>query len=526
MELIKKNIHMDRIRSRATSQITIEDDMNVPDNKPDIERIVYDKGRVQIDEIKTSADRAQINGKLEFFCLYITNEEGRKVRVLEGSIPFQEQIYIEGLKNGDSVNVKADIEDLTIGLINSRKISVQSVITLIAYVDEIADEETSVDIIHNENSSDQIPIEYLKKRLSISELAIQKKDVFRIKEEIQLPQELPNIFEILWQNIDVNITEFKAMDEKLSLKGEMKVFILYEGEGEEQPIRWYETTIPISGVVECHSCEEGYIPDISYSISHIDVDVRPDFDGEERVIGIELPLELQIKLYEQEDIDILSDVYGLQNEVNAVTQKGHYKDLLIRNNGKFSIADHIKLNSGNERILQLCHSDGKVQINEIKPVDNGIEVEGNAAIKVLYITNDDQVPFSSVEGNIPFVHTIEVPNMSEDAERHIQMSIDQMNVSMVDSEELDVKADLHVAAVVFKPLDEDIIKEIQIKDLDLDRLKNLPGIVVYVVKKGDTLWKIGKTYNMSVNQIKLLNNLTSDVIKPGDKLILVKSLSA
>ncbi len=526
MELIKKNIHMDRIRSRATTQITLEDDMNVSDNKPDVERIVYDKGRIQIDEIKTSSDRAQINGRLEFFCLYITNEEGRKIRVLDGIIPFQEQVYMEGLKNGDSVNVKTELEDLTVGLINSRKISAQAVVTLQAYVDEIADEETSVDVIRNENGLEQMPIEYRKKRIEISELAIQKKDVFRVKEEIQLPQELPNIFEILWQNIDVNITEFKSLDEKLSLQGEMRVFFLYEGEGEEQPIRWYATTIPISGVIECHGCEEGYIPDISYSISHIDVDVRPDFDGEERVIGIELPLELQIKLYEQENVDILSDVYGLQNEVNAVMQKGHYKNLLIRNSGKFSIADHIKLNSGNERILQICHSDGQVQIDEMQAVENGIELKGNAAIKVLYITNDDQIPFSSVEGNIPFVHTIEVPNLSEDSEKHVQVDIEQMNVSMVDSEELDVKADLHVAAVVFKQLDEDIIKEIQIRDLDIDRLQDLPGIVVYVVKEGDTLWQIGKKYYMSVEQIKELNNLTSDLIRPGDKLILVKTLSA
>lgn len=316
------------------------------------------------------------------------------------------------------------------------------------------------------------------------------------------------------------------MDEKLSFQGELRAFFLYEGEGEDQPIRWYGTTIPISGVIECHGCEEVYIPDITYSIAHIDVDVRPDFDGEERVIGIELPLELQIKLYEQEHVDILSDVYGIQNEVNAVTKKGHYKDLLIRNSGKFSVADHIKLQSGNERILQLCHSEGQVQIDEMQATENGIEIRGSVPIKVLYITNDDKIPFSSAQGNIPFVHTIEVPNMSQDAEKHIQMHVEQMNVSMIDSEELDIKADLHASAVVFKPLEEDIITQIQIDELDIDRIKDMPGIVVYIVKKGDTLWQIGKRYHVSVEQIKEMNNLTSDLIKPGDKLIIVKSLSA
>jgi peptidoglycan DL-endopeptidase LytE len=40
----------------------------------------------------------------------------------------------------------------------------------------------------------------------------------------------------------------------------------------------------------------------------------------------------------------------------------------------------------------------------------------------------------------------------------------------------------------------------------------------YVVKSGDTLWGISKSYNMSISQLKSLNGLTSDVIHPGQTL--------
>ena len=41
---------------------------------------------------------------------------------------------------------------------------------------------------------------------------------------------------------------------------------------------------------------------------------------------------------------------------------------------------------------------------------------------------------------------------------------------------------------------------------------------VYKVKKGDTLYKISRHYNVSVSTIKSLNHLKSDIIKPNQKL--------
>jgi len=41
----------------------------------------------------------------------------------------------------------------------------------------------------------------------------------------------------------------------------------------------------------------------------------------------------------------------------------------------------------------------------------------------------------------------------------------------------------------------------------------------YVVKRGDTLWDIARKHNVSVNEIRKLNNMKSDKIKPGNRLI-------
>jgi N-acetylmuramoyl-L-alanine amidase len=41
---------------------------------------------------------------------------------------------------------------------------------------------------------------------------------------------------------------------------------------------------------------------------------------------------------------------------------------------------------------------------------------------------------------------------------------------------------------------------------------------VYTVKSGDSLWKISNTFGINVSDLKAINNLTSDVIQPGQEL--------
>lgn len=47
----------------------------------------------------------------------------------------------------------------------------------------------------------------------------------------------------------------------------------------------------------------------------------------------------------------------------------------------------------------------------------------------------------------------------------------------------------------------------------------------YTVKSGDTLWGIARKYNMSVNDLKSLNNLSSNNLSIGQKLIVSKASS-
>lgn len=521
MELIKKNIHMDRVKCRSNMQVTLEEDVNVPDSKPDAASLLYDKAEIQIEEVKPTEDHVNIRGRLLFSVLYQTKEEGQKLVSMEGKIPFEEQLYMEGVRGTDAVSVKAKLEDLTTGMINSRKLSVQSLFDLNAWVEELYDEEAPVDLYFEEAGA---PLEYRKSKTELAQIAIQKNDIFRIREEISLPQNYPNIFHIIWDSVNLDEVEFKPLSESISVQGDARIFALYEGEGEDAPIQAFESVIPLSGTVECHGCTENMITDISYEIGHKELEARPDFDGEERVLGLELVLDLNMKLYEEETVEMISDVYGVTKEVESAEKEVALKQLLMKIVGKSKVTERLKVKNPEERVMQLLHSEGSVQLDRQEIVPEGIKLEGTVLLQVLYVTGEDAAPYNSVSGLLPFSYTLEVPDIHSTDSFKVRADMGQLQVMMIDSEEMDAKAVLNFQAVVFRNVKSSLIQDIRISELNADKLGDLPGMVVYVVSPEDNLWNIGKRYYVPVERIREVNELHSDEIKAGDKLLIVKGI--
>lgn len=383
-------------------------------------------------------------------------------------------------------------------------------------MEEKVEQEAAVDIYHEE------PVEYRKQVYPLLQMAVNKKDIFRIKEEMELPSNLPNAFQIIWHSITLNKVEFKALDEKIALQGEMKAFFLFEGEGDNDKTLWYENTVPFSGMIECHGCLENMVPDIRYTVSQCNVEVKPDFDGEERVFCVEDVLDLEIRLYEEENLEVLSDIYGVAKEIEAVTTDVSLKRLLLHNSGKCKIAEHARIQNTEMHMYQLLHNEGEIRIEEQVIVDNGISITGTFHVTTIYLCTNGQNTIYATKSSLPFKYFIDVPDIEENSDCHIYWNLEQLIVTMLDSEELDIKAVLNFDALVFTTRKTSLITDIKVEELDMNKISELPGIVIYIAGSGDTLWDIGKKYYVPIAQLKEVNELVSEEIKAGDKILVVK----
>ncbi len=516
MKVNEKFVQVPRVRSEAMTQITLDEDYNVPDYRPDIGHMIQKTGDIRMNEVQVKEGRAEINGILQFRLLYVADTPGREVCSLEGKVPVAETLHLDGLESGDKVCLKWEIEDLSLYLINSRKLNVKAVIGFRAYVDDVAKVALPVGVEMQPELSEK------KREMSLLTLAVHKKDTLREKMELSLPSNKPNIREILWNDIKVRGLELRANEGKVAVKGEICVFVLYEGDDEGNPLQWMEKALPFAGEVSCEDCTFDRIPSIQTSLLQANLEIKPDADGEERILLADVVLELDIRLYREDTVSVLLDVYTPKKECLIQRKKEILQQLLVKNDSKCQVSDRITLQEAQGKILQICHSDGTVQVDEIQIVENGIQVKGILQVRILYSISDDEMPFYSMETALPFTHKIEAPGIDAHCMHNLQANLELLTTSMLDGSDIEVKAVLSLGVLVLRQWEEELISGIQEEDPDPEKLEQMPGIVCYLVQPQDTLWDIAKRFYTTVDMIRELNGLGDEDVKPQQSLMIVK----
>lgn len=514
MELIRKDIHRNRLVGRTVSQITLDEDFIVTDAKEDIDSLILERAVIHLEDKRLAGSRVTVRGQLRYCLLYHT-QDGNRVDNMEGTIPFEEGINLNDVTEKDDLRVTAEVEDLNISLIHSRKINVRAVVTLTVTASRLTDVELAVEAPDSES------VEVATRYVEPLQLSVMTRDTYRVKEEIELSASKPNIARIIWSSLELRGIECRPLDGKLSVHGEMELFCIYGGEEEHVPLQWLERSIPFSGAVEIPDCEDGMISDIDIRVTDTTVEAKEDYDGEMRMLAAEGILEMDICLYEETGMEIIQDMYCPGSDLEMEEETELVPQLIVHNSSKYKLSDKLTLDSA-EKILQICHTDGQVRIDRMEPAAGGLAIEGTLSVAVLYVAADDDSPLRSIRGMLPFRYMAEAEGIAAEDLYTVRPSLEQLNAMPLGNGELEIKAVLVLDCLVIREQPVPNIRQAVQVPFDPDKVAGMPGIVGYVAQEGDTLWKIAKKFYVSVDGIRKWNEIGDQGISAGDRLILVK----
>ena len=522
MELSMIKLHTARQIGRAETQITLDDDYNVPDYRPDIVKIIRQQGTIKLEETKTTSGAIFIKGKLIFKVLYRSDQENGKISCLKGEVPFSEKINMDGISEYDPIRVTYDIEDLSIGVIHSRKLNVRAVLVLRALAEAAATKEIAKGV-HDEDEVLQ-----LQTPMDISQLLFAKHDICRQKNEIVLPSSKPNIREILWKSVELRNVGSKLDGDGIHLNGEVLLSILYREEEEPDRVQWYETTIPLDCMTELDLSHLTESKDMFCQIQIEDtgkeLEVKPDYDGEERMLALELQMHLYVRIWQEEKVPLLEDVYSLKQELQPEWAKAEFEHLLMKNEAVCKLSEAMELLENQEKILQICSVEGLARVDNVRMQPEGIFVEGTLVVTLLYITTDDHMPVGSMEKIFPFEQLIELPKTDAKLQLEWDCSLVQLSAAMTDQMHAEIKAAIGINLLVFEKCEQPYITTIKEAEINLEELQKFPGLVGYIAQKGDTLWKVAKMHHTTVDAIMKTNQKKEDSLKQGEKLLIIKQV--
>lgn len=519
MRMIKESKKQEIVKNTTQVNIPIETDINILDSKPDVKQIMFDKIQPKVEEIKVGINKVWIKGKLIYQLMYRTEKAEELFDGMSGEVPFMEEIYLDGVESENQAMCQARLENGKIQIINSRKLNLQAKLVLQPKVYCEVEQVYSVDVERDDSDQKMSPkIEWQRRNLDYLESKAAKRDLLRIHEEIMIPESYAGADEIFWKGIDISSLDYDALQEKIVAHGNMELFLFYR-EDQSRDIWNYTVSIPFSQSLVCQECQEQMITDISYTIDHEDISIKENENGENRIVNVEIVLELEMKLWKRNHTGILSDLYGMNCEVSAKQEPVSFLTLANMEQIQQSFTKSVSLESAAEKVL---YDRVTVEIDQCMTDKDSVTVWGHI--------NHDTLFQASGEENGYFQHKEKIPFTCEEQMVGVEKTtFGKANLIKVNSQaQLSAKDEIsYTTEVTFELLlmkDQvcNSVQEIEVLPIDQANYDAIPGITVYVVQNGDTLWKLGKEYYLSVDTIKEMNGLSSDQIVAGEKLILMK----
>ena len=493
-------------KEKEFMQMTLDDDYIVKDNKPDVLRIIYAKGETVLEDAKIGNQVVWLTGKLYFNVLYQSDDENHRLESVNGEIPFQEKVIMDTREECEELTADIQIEDLSIGIINSRKLAVRALLNVEV---KCLEEETETFCCRIESDGYEQKIEELNMLCLIEN----KKEMLSLQKEILLPNSRTNIGEIIFYQVDFYNEEIQLLENRMTIQTTAKVWVLYRSESTGE-YECFETAVPLTGEIDVYGTSGEEVFWAKLSPRDVVIEPRSDYDGENRMMGMELNFWIEFQIYKEENCQVLKDAYSLATDLELEREDATYHQLLVKNLSKIRLMEQQKIELNQERILQICGSSGNITIDSVERREDGIHVEGMLTIHVLYTTTDDNLPFAHTEGQIAFEQFIEIPGFSDVTKLWMNDKIEQLQVNLLDSTEYEIKAVLEIGVLALEENKISNIMEIEEVPLDMNLVQKQPGMIGYVRKEGEDIWDVAKKYHAT----------SANILEFGNRVLVVKQV--
>ncbi len=500
VDTIKENLCVNKLIATKKEVFLVEGDMIVPDSKPDILNTICTSGVVCIYKKEVLEDKVKIDGNINTYIMYMADDSQDRVRGITTTLDFSENMQITNCKEGMSCKLETKLKSIEAKVINGRKIGIKAAIEVEVKI--YSNEE--IEIINDIQNAEGIQI--LKEDLKVNSLVGMGDTKIYAKDTISI-ENTDNLAEILKANLCICDKDIKISYNKILTKAEAEIKLMYLTE--DNRIGMMTTKIPVVGFVDIQNVTEENICDVDYEIRNM---VLKPNAVEEHSIYVEIEIGVMATVYEEKRINLIQDLYSPTENLEF------NKKRITTITDKRSIRETKQIRE--KVVLEGVENKSIVDVDVMPIIKNEnkssrqITYEGELELRFILSNNDLQMDTRIAK--IPFDYNIE--NIEDGENMNTNMTMEVMNQDFIiqDGGVVTSNIDMAMNSDAYRSSNINIIDEIQTNG---EREEEDYSILMYIVKKDDTLWKIAKRFGSTVEDIARTNGIEDEnKIEPGQKL--------
>lgn len=506
----KSNLSVYSNDFNTCKEIPIDIDFSLPDYCPDIQKILKCKVTPNISSRNISGGVLNIEGFAHINLLYVDSDMA-KIQCAENSVPFSCNIEIKNQTDNAVVYTKACVEYINCRAISPRKIDLHGALNMCVNINS----KKTLEITKNVLGED---IEQKTESVTTSKLCGIGQQQFSISETLEIPESKNPPHCIICSEAKMLLTEYKIMPNKVVVKGNALVNILYTDDMASNNTEKVEYEIPISQIIDVPGVTEDCTCAITSEILSCNISIQEKSENSNNLISCEIKAAASVAAFENENVDIVSDVYSTEYKTE---QKVENIELLKLENilsEEFTHTDNISIAEPKiESIIDLFADICSVQTNF---TDSNLNFKGK--INLYILANSIEGTPVYAERTLEFNHSKPFDGNFENIISDATAIVLSQGYSDPKNDNVNVKININLYAPIYSLQKYPMVSAVSANENQKTDKDPEASLTLYYATAGENVWDIARNHCTGADAIKAENNFTENTV-PEDGMILIPS---
>ncbi len=490
----------------TVSQQPVDLDFTLPDYCADIEKILKCSLTPKIFTRTFSGGQLSIVGASLVRVIYCDSDK-KQVRICEQTVPFSATFPVNGEVGEHIILTQAKPEYLNCRALTPRRLTVHGAFSLHASIigKNICD-------IYEDKASDDLQIKTEDK--SLYELCELTQEAFNVSEAVSIHSK-SNLETIVRSELSAVLTDVSVSGEKLTVKGEMTLRLLYICDAATGEVDRFVYVFPftqnLTGAdMDCT------VRDIRLNVLSYELLLRNEMMTEEPVVNLEAKLSLSLMGYKPQSVSYISDAYSTK-ELTDLTYK------------KETLCTHINAVTASS-VIKPVISLGEKPVSKILDIFteeccvtasvSGSSLKFSGKVNVCILACTDEGELISIERQAEILSEEMLTDEFTDVSNNV-CSVSSLSYRLGDNNDMELRLDLRLSAVVFTPCS---VRQVsQVEGVGEVQPSITSPLTLYYAHSGEALWDIAKRYSACVDTLCDENGVSEDTLSQDRMLLIIRA---